>query len=251
VCKPGAQHLFRHRNPLSTLDSGKSLIHKQHLADRDTVEAEELQKQAAAGETPASDSLMSPSTGPSVDQASAATAQPTLDNRADNCAASLPNRRRGDRRAEPTTFWKSLRSPRRRAGGRRSGEGLNTYVDRYRKSDVLLLAAVFALNVADALFTLVWVERGGSEANPVMDWFLQQGEWVFLGQKCIVVGLWLVILVVHKNFQIARAGLWFLLVLYGSILLYHIYLQTAGVPVAPVAPIAMAPGQSIPTSLGI
>jgi len=120
--------------------------------------------------------------------------------------------------------------PRRRAAGRRSGEGQNTYVDRYRKSDLLLLAAVFALNLADAAFTLVWVGKGGSEGNPIMDWFLQQGELVFLAQKSVVVGSWLMILVVHKNFPIARGGLWFLLALYGFIFVYHVFLQLMAVP---------------------
>jgi hypothetical protein len=146
------------------------------------------------------------------------------------------DRRAADRRDRPTGFWRSLGSPRRRSGGRRAGEGENTYVDRYRKSDILLLGAVFALNIADALFTLIWLRRGGSEGNPIMDWFLQQGDWAFLGQKCLVVGLWLVVLVVHKNFQIARAGLWFLLALYAGIFVYHIFLQLVGVPTPPLGP---------------
>jgi hypothetical protein len=150
---------------------------------------------------------------------------------------SVEERRSADRRDRPTGFWRSLRSPRRRVGGRRAGEGENTYVDRYRKSDILLLGAVFALNIADALFTLIWLRRGGSEGNPIMDWFLQQGDFVFLGQKCLVVGLWLIVLVVHKNFQLARAGLWLLLALYGGIFVYHIFLQLVGVPMPPPAPV--------------
>lgn len=175
------------------------------------MKADELQQRAAVGEIPASGEVT-----------------PTQN----FTGLGGSSRRRNDRRQRPTTFWGSLFGPRRRVGGRRGGEGQNTYVDRYRKNDVLLLAAIFGLNIADALFTLIWVKRGGSEANPVMDWFLQQGDWVFLGQKCLVVGLWLVILVIHKNFQMARVGLWCLLVLYGSIFLYHIFLQAAGVPVS-------------------
>ena len=107
---------------------------------------------------------------------------------------------------------------------------MDTYVDRYHKTDVLLLTAVFALNIADAALTLNWLQVGGTEANPVMAWFLQQGEWAFLTQKFVVVGVWLLILTVHKNFRIARAGLWFLLALYASIFAYHIFLQAVGVP---------------------
>ena len=189
------------------------------------MKTDELQTQAAAGETPARGDL-SPA-------ASSDTARP-YESKADVLWPYLRyDRRDSDRRDRPTSFWGSLLSPRRRSGGRRYREGRNIYVDRYRKSDLLLLASVFGLNIADALFTLIWVRRGGSEGNPIMDWFLQQGELAFLAQKCLVVGLWLVILVVHKNFQIARTGLWLLLALYGSIFVYHIFLQVAAVPIAP------------------
>lgn len=196
------------------------------------MKADEIQRESAAGQVavrrgaiPSPDPAR-PEPGPALSPANA-----------HGSSSDGSDRRLGDRRDRPTRFWASLSGPRRRSGGRRGRESENSYVDRYRTSDILLLAGIFILNLADAVFTLVWLRRGGSEGNPIMQWFLEQGDWAFLAQKCLVVGLWLVILVVHKNFQIARTGLWCLLALYGAIFIYHIFLQTMAVPIPAPSPV--------------
>lgn len=92
----------------------------------------------------------------------------------------------------------------------------------------MFLLCIFALNIFDALFTMMWIARGGGEANPVMDWMLRQGDYVFLLQKCLVVGVWLVFLLVHKNFKMARFGLLALACIYGLLVIYHVTLITSG-----------------------
>ena len=89
---------------------------------------------------------------------------------------------------------------------------------------LLLVLGIFFLNIFDAFCTLIWLQRGGSEGNPLMDLAIQAGDSVFLFQKCIVAGLWLLVLLVHKNFRIARIGLWVLLVVYGVLAAYHAFL---------------------------
>jgi hypothetical protein len=86
---------------------------------------------------------------------------------------------------------------------------------------VALLMAIFLLNVGDAFFTMLWLDRGGREANPVMDFFLDIGPIAFLMQKCLVVGFWLVLLLVHKNFRFARIGLYASLLVYGILMIIH------------------------------
>ncbi len=142
---------------------------------------------------------------------------------------SLDRRARQSRRDKATRSWDSILGLRRRKSGRRLKESENIYVDRYRRRDVALLAAILLLNVCDAFFTLRWLEMGGHEANPLMDRLLQAGDFAFLLQKSFVVGIWLVILVVHKNFRTARIGLWSLFVLYVGVLLYHFVLHASGV----------------------
>jgi hypothetical protein len=140
------------------------------------------------------------------------------------------DRRAGsDRRHRPTPFWSAFLGPRRRHGGRRQGETDRTYVDRFTRRDVVLVVAILVLNVLDALFTLVWVQRGGSEGNPLMAWILDLGSSAFLIQKTFVVGLWLLLLVVHKNFRLARLGLWALAGIYSLLILYHLALIGSGI----------------------
>ena len=134
----------------------------------------------------------------------------------------LSERRSGeDRRLRPTRVWDSFRGPRRRRGGRRAGERGEVYVDRYRRREVLLVVAILLLNVLDAVCTLAWLGRGGSEGNPLMIWVLEIGDGMFLFQKCVVAGIWLIILLVHKNFRMAWLGLWALLAVYGLLGVYH------------------------------
>ena len=136
-------------------------------------------------------------------------------------------RERGpDRRKRPTSAWRGLFGPNRRKGGRREGETRNTFVDRFTLWDVGLLVLILVLNLLDAFFTLQWIQRGGAEANPFMAYMLELGDGFFLAQKCFVVGIWLIVLTVHKNFRLAQIGLYSLAAIYALLLVGHITLIT-------------------------
>ena len=132
-------------------------------------------------------------------------------------------------------------TPQRRTGGRRD-EDHSSYVDRYTRLDVALILTVFLLNVADAFFTMLWLGRGGHEANPVMDFFLDIGPDAFLIQKCIIVGIWLLVLIAHKNFRFARLGIYASLVVYAVLLIVHFGIIALGIEPPPreVKPAARA-----------
>lgn len=130
------------------------------------------------------------------------------------------DRRAADRRDSPTRLLPNRSAPARREGGRRETDH-SSYVDRYTKRDVALLMTIFLMNVGDAFLTMMWLERGGREANPVMDFFLDIGPTAFLVQKCLIVGFWLVILLAHKNFRFARIGLYASLVVYAMLMIIH------------------------------
>jgi hypothetical protein len=139
-------------------------------------------------------------------------------------SADGDRRERADRRRRPTRPWDSLRGWSRRSRSRRQAEE-EIYVDVFRARDALLLIAIFVLNVLDAGFTLAYLSRGGTEANPAMAHLLEISPYAFLAQKCAIVALWLLFLTVHKNFRVARYGLWSLLALYAGVLAYHFVLQ--------------------------
>jgi hypothetical protein len=141
------------------------------------------------------------------------------------------DRRSGrDRRQRPTTPWGNFFGLKRRKRGRRKGEERNSFVDLYRKRDAALLISILVLNLLDALLTLIHIQRGGQEANPVMERLLSDGDYgSFLFQKCAIVGSLLLILVVHKNHVIARRAIWALFAGYLALFAYHIALQSFGV----------------------
>lgn len=137
-------------------------------------------------------------------------------------------RRDVDRRLQPTRPWIGTMGPLRRARGRRRADH-SGYVDRYSRRDVALILTIFVMNVGDAFFTMLWLDRGGKEANPVMDFFLDIGPGAFLIQKCIVVGIWLVALLVHKNFRFARIGLYISFAAYAVLMIIHFGIIALGI----------------------
>jgi hypothetical protein len=137
----------------------------------------------------------------------------------------VERRVRPDRRLASTRPWSALFGPRRRRGGRRRGEQQNLYVDRYEPRDVALVVCVFALNLADAVYTLFHLAHGGSEANPVHAILLSIGTHWFVAEKIVVVGALLLLLTVHKTYRLALAGLWSLAAVYACLLGYHVVLH--------------------------
>lgn len=152
-------------------------------------------------------------------------AEPAGEARPDATWPEVDRRVSPDRRARPTRFWDTLVGPRRRRSGRRASDQRGLYVDVYHGTDVALVLTVFVLNLLDAAFTLNYLGYGGTEENPFMQRLLEAGNATFLFEKCFVVGFWLVLLIVHKNFRIARIGLWLLLVVYAALFGWHVFLH--------------------------
>lgn len=138
-----------------------------------------------------------------------------------------PSQRRlqSDRRDRPTPlisrFW--LRG--RRRGGRRTDEMANIYVDRYTPFETFLVLGVLVLSVLDMVFTIVHLNFGGTEANPVMAWMLDLGgQPLFIGVKLVSTAIGLFVLLVHVRFRKVRPLLIFAFLLYLGIFCFHVYL---------------------------
>jgi len=142
-------------------------------------------------------------------------------------AGTVDDSRRGDsergpdRRRAPTprfSFYALLGG--RRSEVRREGEREGSFVDRYRRGVVLLIAWTALMNVGDSVFTLIHLQSGGIELNPVADYLLQTGRVGFVLTKAFFITLALLVLVLHKNFGLAR---WGLLVAAGTYTLLNVY----------------------------
>lgn len=109
-------------------------------------------------------------------------------------------------------------------GGRRQSRAEGTFVDLYGPGVFAALLAVCALNVFDTFFTLVYLQRGGSEANPIAAAMIRQSPAYFVFWKVLVFGNALAILCLHKNFRRARVGILIGAGIYVLITFYHLFL---------------------------
>jgi hypothetical protein len=157
--------------------------------------------------------------------------QTTSDAHENADAAAVPqsldgaHRRGADRRARATprfsryTFWGG-----RRRAPRRDGEREGAFVDQYSLRLVALLAWIALMNAADSFFTLLHIQNGGVELNPIAGVLLGLGRTGFVVSKGALITVPLIVLCQHKNFSIARAGLWLASGAYTLLLGYHLWL---------------------------
>ncbi len=135
-------------------------------------------------------------------------------------------RQRGpDRRRRPTprfSRYTFVGGKRRRV--RRPEELEGSFVDRYGWGMVIAILWVAMMNVGDSYFTLVHLQSGGIELNPVAEELLRTGRAGFVIWKSALIGLALVVLTLHKNFWLARFGLWVSAGAYTLLNLYHLSL---------------------------
>lgn len=134
-------------------------------------------------------------------------------------------RRGPDRRTQPTPrLSRYALLGGRRGSVRRADEREGSFVDRYGFGVVLAIGWTALMNAGDSVFTLVHLQSGGIELNPVADSLLQTGRLGFVASKALLMTAALLVLAVHKNFSLARVGLWIAAGSYTLLNLYHLSL---------------------------
>jgi Domain of unknown function (DUF5658) len=123
---------------------------------------------------------------------------------------------------------RGLRRFYRRCIGRHWQGTESTYADCLSPRVIVLVFFVVLCSALDALFTLMHVQQGGDEANPIMAMALDQGMTSFVGAKMALTGLGAVLLALHQHFWLGICGLYALALIYASLLIYHLILYTAG-----------------------
>ena len=64
------------------------------------------------------------------------------------------------------------------------------------------------LSIFDALLTLILIDNGSSELNPVMAYFLQHGLLPFIVAKYFLTSMGVVVLLIFKNVFLTRAKIY-------------------------------------------
>jgi hypothetical protein len=121
-----------------------------------------------------------------------------------NLPAGIDRRSESDRRERATHPLSPASWQGRRQRGRRQVDRENTYVDRYDPVVRYICIGVLMLSCVDAVFTLRLIEQGGTELNPVMNFFLGIDISVFVYSKLFLTAFSLAVLVAHFNFRCAK-----------------------------------------------
>ena len=123
--------------------------------------------------------------------------------------SGVENRRGRDRRTNQKLRLKYLLFNGRREGIRREDDRLRVFFfDRYNPKLFAAITAILMLSIFDALLTLILIENGSSELNPVMAYFLQYGLLPFIVAKYFLTSIGVVILLIFKNVFLARAQIY-------------------------------------------
>ena len=130
-----------------------------------------------------------------------------------------------DRRKQATpglskyTLWGQRRAFRRIEDQEKGG-----YIDQYHSGLLILLILPLGLSILDALFTMMIMNDGGSEMNPVVFSVIQlYGEsfWIW---KFAIVSFSLVLLCLHSKFRWVFPALVSIASINIIVILYQIYL---------------------------
>jgi len=131
-----------------------------------------------------------------------------------------------DRRKQPTpilsrfTFWGQRKMLRREEDRQKGG-----YVDRYSPSLLFFLLLIIGLNLLDALFTMMILDYGGCEVNPIVRSAIGiYGDrfWIW---KFSIVSVNVILLCLHSKFRYVRKIIPVICLVYLCIVLYQIKLM--------------------------
>ena len=118
-----------------------------------------------------------------------------------SCELPCKEKRCGiDRRTNNKARLKYLLFNGRRERSRRDEDGGKAIIfDRYNQKLFLAITTILILSILDAVLTLVVIQRGAKEVNPVMAYFLEHGTLTFIVAKYALTSIGVLILLVFKN----------------------------------------------------
>ena len=136
-------------------------------------------------------------------------------------------RRAGDRRQARllSLVYGLYRS--RRSGDRRAQVGdAPSYVDIHGPGAYALALGVMAFCIADVYFTLLLIDHGSRELNPILAWALDKDAMLFYSMKYITTALCVFLILQHWHFRVfgiqGRQFLVVVLAIYASLITYQL-----------------------------
>jgi hypothetical protein len=138
---------------------------------------------------------------------------------------NLDKRNLKDRRKQPTPGLSRYSLLGQRGVFRRKVEQQRGgYVDRYNPGLFFILLLIVGLNVLDALCTMMILDQGGWEVNPIIRSIIElYGDWFWVW-KFAIVSTSLFLLCIHSKFRRVKTIIVAAGSVYAGILLYQIFL---------------------------
>lgn len=131
-----------------------------------------------------------------------------------------------DRRKQPTPFLSRYSFfGGRRYYHRRTAEADCAYIDLYSQRLVAFLLVFFVLTVIDSVSTLIYLDKGGREFNPIAQWMIDQGDTFFILCKGGLTAVCIIFIMIHKNFKYSRQAIYTGFAFYFALSIYHLVLQ--------------------------
>jgi hypothetical protein len=131
-----------------------------------------------------------------------------------------------DRRKEPTLALSRFAIKGQRGSFRRKeDQERGGYVDRYGSGLFFLIVLIVGLNVVDALLTMVVLDEGGWEINPIVRSAIQIYGDKFWIWKFAIVSVPLILLCLHSKFRLATPVILGVGVIYVATILFQIFLM--------------------------
>lgn len=125
---------------------------------------------------------------------------------------AMDRRSEADRRRGDAFNWRFLfRGGQRRTIRRAEDRQRIFYVDRYGETLFAVIVFILFLSVLDAIFTLLLLQHGAVEINPMMAFYIDVGPYAFLAVKYGLTSLGVVLLLLFRNVVLkslrVRAGI--------------------------------------------
>jgi len=113
-----------------------------------------------------------------------------------------------DRRMQPAPALSRFTvCGRRRTFRRKEDQERGGYVDQYHSGLLVLLILSVGLNILDAFFTMMILDDGGSEINPIIRSAIRLFGDEFWVWKFAIVSILLIVLCLHSKFRLVVPAL--------------------------------------------
>ena len=134
------------------------------------------------------------------------------------------------RQSSRANFRYFLINGRRESARREEDQARVFFFDRYNQRIFAAITAILMLSIFDALLTLILIEKGASEFNPVMAFFLEYGPLPFIIAKYLLTSFGVVLLLIVKNVFINKINMYAhslfpcVIFAFSSVIVWELYL---------------------------